>query len=101
VVFPAAENNVLSISHGGTQATTAMSPQESTTEDGTIEECLDEMNDFVATLGRFPPMVLAVALRVHLGTLLSTLLERGSCTRPEVLDFVNVLESEALQDADD
>jgi hypothetical protein len=43
------------------------------------------------------PNVLAVALRVHLETLLQALLEGRICTREEVRDFVRELEREALQ----
>ena len=65
--------------------------------DGTVEECLDELNDFLAGLERYPPTVLAVALRVHLETLLQALLEGKVCTREEVRDFVKELERDALQ----
>ncbi len=77
-----------------------MAQQDPTQDDGTIEECLDEINDFVATLGRYPPTVLAVAMRVHLETLLRTLLERDLCTRQEVRDFAKDLERDALQHDD-
>ena len=60
-----------------------MSLRDPTLEDGAIEECLDELNDCVATLARYPPTVLAVAMRVHLESLLRVVLERGRCTREE------------------
>jgi hypothetical protein len=65
--------------------------------DGTVEECIDDLNDFIAELQRYPPTVLAVALRVHLETLLQGLLEGKMCTREEVRDFIKELEREALQ----
>lgn len=65
--------------------------------DGTVEECLDELDDFIAGLSRYPPTVLAVALRVHLESLLQALLEGKICTREEVRDFVKELERDALQ----
>jgi hypothetical protein len=64
---------------------------------GTVEECLDELNDFIAGLERYPPTVLAVAMRVHLESLLHALLEGNVCTREEVRDFVRELERDALQ----
>jgi len=64
--------------------------------DGTVEECLDELNDFITGMERYPPTVLAVALRVHLEALLLALLEGRVCTREEVRDFVKELERDAL-----
>ena len=66
-------------------------------DDGAVEQCLDELNDFIGGLQRYSPTVLAVALRVHLETLLQALLEGRICTREEVRDFVRELEREALQ----
>ena len=68
-----------------------------TRSDGTLEECLDELNDFVGGLQRYAPMILAVAMRVHLATQLLALLEAQQCTRAEVRDFVRELERDALQ----
>ena len=65
--------------------------------DHAVEECLDELNDFIAELQRYAPTVLAVALRVHLEALLQALLEGRWCTREEVRDFVRELERDALQ----
>ena len=65
--------------------------------DATVEECLDELNDFIVGLQRYPPTVLAVALRVHLSTLLQALLEGQLCTCEDVRDFVRELERDALQ----
>ncbi|MBV8143375.1 MAG: hypothetical protein JO184_00105 [Gammaproteobacteria bacterium] len=62
-----------------------------------VEHCLDELNDFVAGLQRYSPTVLAVALRVHLESLLQALLEAKVSTPEEVRDFVRELEREALQ----
>ncbi|HYL02783.1 MAG TPA: hypothetical protein VEU54_05140 [Steroidobacteraceae bacterium] len=70
---------------------------DTTTADGTIEECLDELNESLSQLQRFPPTVLAVALRVHLETLLQALLSEQRCTPEEVRDFLRELERDALQ----
>ena len=68
-----------------------------TAQGGTVEECLDELNDFMAGLQQYSPTVLAVALRVHLEGLLHALLEGKMCSREEVRDFVRELERDALQ----
>jgi hypothetical protein len=65
--------------------------------DGAVEQCLDELNDFLGGLRHYAPTALAVALRVHLETLLQALLEEKICAREEVRDFVRQLEREALQ----
>jgi len=74
-----------------------MTFEDPTPEDGTIEECIDEINDFVATLGRYPPTVIAIAMRVHLENLLSALLELNLCTRQEIREFTRELERETLE----
>ena len=65
--------------------------------DGAVEECLDELNDVLFGLERYAPTTLAVALRVHLSTLLQALLDKQVCTREEIRDFVRELERDALQ----
>jgi hypothetical protein len=74
-----------------------MSTPDSTAIDGTIEECVDELADFVATLDRFPQAVLALAIRIHLAGLLQALIEHGMCARDQVTDFIAELGREALQ----
>jgi hypothetical protein len=38
--------------------------------DGAIEQCIEELSDFLGGVQSYSPSVLAVALRVHLETLL-------------------------------
>jgi hypothetical protein len=84
--------------HNGTpQWGTHMSLADAERNDGAVEQCLDELNEFLDGLQRYPPTILAVALRVHLETLLQALLEAKVCTREEVRDFVKELERDALQ----
>jgi hypothetical protein len=65
--------------------------------DGTIEECLEELDNFVLGLTRYSPTILAVALRVHLASLLQALLLEQMCTREEVRDFLKDMERDAAQ----
>ena len=74
-----------------------MSFTDTARDDGTVEECLDELDDLMASLERYSPTVLAIALRVHLEGLLHALLEGKMCTPEEVRDFVRELERGALQ----
>jgi hypothetical protein len=66
-------------------------------DDGTIEECLDELAEMLDRLRGYPLSVLAVALRVHLQALLQVMLVGELCTRPEVRAFLKELEREALE----
>ena len=77
-----------------------MSLQDSTAAEGAIEECLDEINDFVTTLDRYPPTTVAVALSVHLQTILRALTECELCTPQQVRSFVEELEKDVLQEVD-
>ena len=74
-----------------------MSLGDSVRNDGAVERCLDELNDFIGGLQRYSATALAVALRVHLETLLQAMLEAKICTPEEVRDFVRGLERDALQ----
>jgi hypothetical protein len=78
-----------------------MSLADTERNDGAVEQCLDELNDFLGGLQGYSPTVLAVALRVHLESLLQALLEGRICTREEVRDFLRELEREALQYEED
>lgn len=75
-----------------------MALREATLEDGTLEECLDEINDFVQTLDRYPPRMIALAMRAHMEILLRALLECDMCTRQELKTFVRELEQEILEE---
>jgi hypothetical protein len=68
-----------------------------TSDEHTLEECLDELTGLFERLRPYPPHMIAIALRVQLETLLQVLLDVGQCTRAEVREFVRELEREALQ----
>jgi hypothetical protein len=74
-----------------------MSIPDSSSPAGTLEECIDELNDFVLGAERFSSEILAMAMRTHLAALLRALLEHGECTREEAATFVAELESEVLE----
>ncbi len=66
-----------------------------------LERCIDETGERLATLGPYPNANVAFALRVHLGALLQVMLESGDCTAEEVRGFLQDLEDELLGEADD
>lgn len=74
-----------------------MSAADAMREEGTVEECLDELAGMLDRLRGYPLSVLAVALRVHLQTLLQVMLVGDLCTRAEVRAFLKELEREALE----
>jgi hypothetical protein len=61
-----------------------------------IEECVDQIDDFIETLERYPESVIAMALRIHLGALLRAMLDDQLCSRAEVREFVAALEQEVV-----
>lgn len=63
-----------------------------------LEECLDELDALLPRLTRFPPALVALALRLHLEALLQMLLETHLATRQDVRDFVRALEQQTLAD---
>ena len=66
-------------------------------DEGTVEECLDELGERLPRLERYPLSVLAIALRVHLQALLQVMLINELCTQAEVRAFLKELEREALE----
>jgi len=77
-----------------------MALRNSTIDTGTMEECLDDINDFVQTLTRYPPRIVAMAIRAHLEILLRAMLECDLCRRDDVREFVRELEQEVLDESD-
>jgi len=63
-----------------------------------LERCIDETGNVLATLSPYPNVSVAFALRVHLGALLQVMLESEECTREEVRGFLKDLEQELLDD---
>ncbi len=65
-------------------------------EGATLEQCIDEIDQFVASLQRYQEPVLAFALRMHLSAMLRAMVDCHTCTREEVRQFLVELEQEAL-----
>jgi nitrate/nitrite-specific signal transduction histidine kinase len=61
-----------------------------------LEQCVDEIDDFVETLDHHPGSVIAMALRIHLAALLRAMLDDQICSRDEVREFLAALEREAI-----
>jgi hypothetical protein len=63
---------------------------------GAMEECLDELDEFIGTLERYPDSVIAMSMRMHLAALLRAMVDSRLWTREDVREFVIALEQEAL-----
>jgi hypothetical protein len=74
------------------------SPEDAGDEE--LEACLDDIDEFIGTLQRYPDTVIAMSLRIHLAALLHAMIDNGSCTREDVREFVVALEQEALSVGD-
>jgi hypothetical protein len=61
-----------------------------------LEQCVDEIDDFIETLERYPGSVIAMALRIHLSALLRAMVEDQLCSPDEVREFVVALERETI-----
>lgn len=64
--------------------------------ESTLEECFEAFEELVARMERFPPTLVALALRLHLEVLLDTLIERRLATRQEIRAFLQDLEENTL-----
>lgn len=64
-----------------------------------MEECLDDIDEFMDTLQRFPDSVIALSMRIHLAALLRAMVDTDGCSREDVRAFVAALEHEALSPA--
>jgi hypothetical protein len=73
---------------------------EQTEASGDIEECVDKLGEFIATLTQFPAPVLAFALRVHLQALLRAALDNELCTAEQAREFLRDLQRDVLQAED-
>ena len=74
-----------------------MSLIEESDDDALVEECIEELEELVMTLDRYPPAAVAVAIGTYLEGLLGALLDEHQCTAEEVRDLLREIESGVLQ----
>jgi hypothetical protein len=73
-----------------------MSLREESEDDAVIEECIQELDELVMGLDRYPPAAVAVALSTYLEGLLGALLDEHHCTTEEVRELLREIESGVL-----
>lgn len=66
-------------------------------EDVIVEKCIEELDELVTTLDRYPPGAVAVALATYLEGLLGALLDERQCTPEEVRELLREVESGVLE----
>jgi hypothetical protein len=74
-----------------------MTLTDSKDDEASVEECLEELDELLATLARFAPQVLAAAIATHLEALLAGLFAAGECSAAEVRELLRELERGALE----
>jgi hypothetical protein len=62
-------------------------------DDAMVEECIEELDELVMSLDRYPPAAVAVAIGTYLEGLLGALLDEGQCTADEVRELLREIES--------
>lgn len=73
-----------------------MSLKEESDDDAVVEECIQELDELVMGLDRYPPAAVAVALSTYLEGLLGALLDERQCTAEEVRELLREIESGVL-----
>jgi hypothetical protein len=73
-----------------------MSLIEHSADDTILEECIEELDELVMSLDRFPPTAVAVAMGTYLESLLGALLDERQCTAEDVRELLREIESGAL-----
>jgi len=74
-----------------------MSLNDGKDDDTVIEECIEELEELVMSLDRYPPAAVAVAMGTYLEGLLGALLDERQCTAAEVRELLREIERGALQ----
>jgi hypothetical protein len=65
-------------------------------EEAAVEECIEELEELVMSLERYPPAAIAVAMGTYLEGLLGALLEQRQCTPEEVRRLLREIEAGAI-----
>jgi hypothetical protein len=62
-------------------------------DEAVVEECIEELNELIMSLDRYPPAAVAVAMGTYLEGLLGALLDDRQCTAEEVRALLREIES--------
>lgn len=63
-----------------------------------VEECMQELDELVMSLDRYPPAAVAVAMGTYLEGLLGALLDEDQCTAEDVRELLREIEAGVLEE---
>lgn len=75
-----------------------MSLNDESAAEAVVEECIQELDELVMSLDRYPPAAVVVALGTYLEGLLGALLDERQCTPKEARQLLREIESGVLQE---
>lgn len=74
-----------------------MSLNDEAADDAVVEECIEELEELVMSLDRYPPGAVAVAIGTYLEGLLGALLDERQCTAEEVRHLLREIEAGVIE----
>ncbi|MGB6487322.1 MAG: hypothetical protein WBE91_10605 [Steroidobacteraceae bacterium] len=63
-----------------------------------VEECIQELDELIMSLERYPPTAVAVAVGTYLEGLLGALLDEGQCNAEDVSELLREIETGVLEE---
>ncbi len=63
-----------------------------------VEECMQELEELIMGLDRYPPTAVAVAVGTYLEGLLGALLDEDQCTAQDVRELLREIEAGVLEE---
>jgi enoyl-CoA hydratase/carnithine racemase len=63
-----------------------------------VDDCVDEIDEALDLLERFPPPIVAAALGVHLKALLGSMMVCHICSKEEALELIDKIRRDLLED---
>jgi hypothetical protein len=74
-----------------------MSLIEEPDDEAVVEECIQELDELVMSLDRYPPAAVAVAMGTYLEGLLGAILDEDQCTPEDVRELLREIEAGVLE----
>jgi hypothetical protein len=75
-----------------------MSLTEEPDDEAVVEECIQELDELLMSLDRYPPAAVAVAMGTYLEGLLGAILDEDQCTAEDVRELLREIEAGVLEE---